>query len=298
MQNENQFKGLWPALFTPVGDGEKPNYDQLNKLVDLLVSQNIDGLYVLGSTGQGVLFDSLDRKKVLQEVMSTVARRVPVMVQVGSLTTKESIILAEHANSVGVDAVSSVGPIYFGGGQDMAIHHYSEIAKAGGVPFFPYQLGNNSIPGSIVDFVEKILKIPNIEGMKLTTGNLLEISKIKSLSKDRLKLFSGADELFCQASLSGTVGAIGTFYNLWGAECKTVLERFKAGDFELGCRFMLNFQEIIDRVLPNIWPFLQEAMLQKHNVNIGHTVSPLGWGQRDWDKSEVADILKSFDSVL
>ncbi|TDQ79313.1 dihydrodipicolinate synthase family protein [Sphingobacterium yanglingense] len=298
MQNNTQFKGLWPALFTPVGPGERPNYDQLNKLVEVLIAQNVDGLYVLGSTGQGVLFDESERKKVLEEVLSTVAGRVPVMVQVGALTTQNAVKLAEHAGQAGVDAISSVGPIYFGGGQDMAIYHYNEIAKAGGVPFFPYQLGNNSIPGSVADFIDKIRRVPHIAGMKLTTGNLLEISKIRSLSEGQLHLFSGADELMCQASLSGTVGAIGTFYNLWGAECKWVLERFKAGDFELGCRFMLRFQEIIDRVLPHIWTFLQEAMLQKHHIDIGQTVSPLGRGQKEWNKDEVAAILHSLDTVM
>lgn len=296
MNKEDLFKGLWPALITPVGTNEKPELKELQKLCEVLVKQGVDGLYVLGSTGQGVLFGEEDRKEVLEVVLECVGGRVPVMAQLGCLTTKESVRLAEHAALSGVAAVSSVGPIYFAGGQQMAIHHYTEIAKAAQLPFFPYQLG--VIPGNFEEFIQAILKVPFIEGMKLTTGNLLEISRVHNIAKDQLKLFSGADELFCQASLSGTVGAIGTFYNLWGQECKYVLHEFQKGNFQLASRFMLKFQEIIELVLPNIWTFLKEAMLVKHQVNIGNTISPLGRGQTDWTESQVAAILASLEQTL
>src|SRR5690606_19903765 len=94
-------------------------------------------------------------------------------------------------------------------------------------------------------FISELLKIPNVAGMKLTTGQLLEISTIHLQAGDKLRLFSGADELLCQASLCGTVGAIGTFYNLWGKACKRVLGAFQAGDYALGKAFMLDFQRII-----------------------------------------------------
>ncbi|MVZ62580.1 dihydrodipicolinate synthase family protein [Sphingobacterium humi] len=298
MNHNTEFHGLWPALFTPVGENERPNLGQLEKLTDVLIGQGVDGLYVLGSTGQGILFNQEDRKQVLETVLQTAQGRVPVMVQVGTVTTKESCLLAAHASEAGAAAVSSVGPIYFGGGAKMALYHYEEIAKAGQLPFFPYQLGNNSIPGNVADFIQAIIDIPYSAGMKLTTGNMLEISRIHNIAKDRLKLFSGADELICQAALSGTVGAIGTFYNLWAAECKHVLNAFKAGDFELARRFMLKFQEIIEYVLPNIWTFLEEAMQQRYQIQIGQTVSPLARGQANWDSAEVAKILLSLEDTL
>lgn len=295
MNINSTFQGLWPALFTPVGKDERPDFEQLNKLCNLLVDQGVDGLYVLGSTGQGVLFSESDRRAVLEAVIKSVQGKLPVMVQVGSLTTKESVRLAEHAAASGASALSSVGPIYFGGAQKAALLHYEAIARAGQLPFFPYQLGDNSIPGSFYDFVQQVLDIPHIAGMKLTTSNLLEISRINNFSKGRLQLFSGADELMCQAALSGTVGAIGTFYNLWGAECKYVLEKFKQGDFELARSFMLKFQQIIDHVLPNIWTFLREAMLQRYQIDIGVTVAPLARGQEAWSPEEVNSILNAMD---
>ncbi len=291
---ENKFKGVWPAMFTPVDNEGNVAVTELKKLVELLVAQDMDGLYILGSTGQGVLFTEDQRKQVLEQVVAVNAGRLPIMVQVGAMTTKESVRLTKHAAALGVDGISSVGPIYFSGNQDTALEHYRQIAMASDLPFFPYQLGNNTM-GNITAFIDELLKIPTIEGMKLTTGQLMEISTIKNYVGDRLQLFSGADELMCHAALCGTSGAIGTFYNLWGPVCKSVLTSFQQGNYALAKEFMLEFQHVILHVLPNIWTFLRQAMLLKYQIDIGQTKAPLGTGQKVWDDHEVKSILDKIE---
>lgn len=280
------FKGLWSAMFTPTDEAGAPEMEQLEKLVHLLIAQEQDGLYILGSTGQGVLFTEAQRKAVLERVIKVTAGRVPVMVQVGALTTAEAVRLATHAAECGADAISSVAPIYFSGSVANALQHYKKIASATNLPFFPYQLGNNTM-GDIPLFIEQLLQIPNIAGMKLTTGQLMEISAIHLQAGDQLKLFSGADELLCHASLCGANGAIGSFYNLWGVACKRVLEAFREGDFELAKNFMLEFQRTILYVLPNIWTFFRKAMQLKYGIDIGRTKAPLGLNQEEWPDEEV-----------
>ena len=294
---KKDFKGLWPAMFTPVNKQGEPAMDQLEKLVELLISQGMDGLYLLGSTGQGVLFSEDQRKSVASRVIEVTAKRTPVMVQVGALTTDEAVRLAKHAEKSGADAISSVGPIYYGASAGMALEHYRTIAMSTSLPFFPYQLGDNSIPGETLSFVSKLLEIPNVSGMKLTTNQLLEISAIHNFAGDKLRLFSGSDELFCHASLCGTVGAIGSFYNLWGPACKHVMIEFKNGNFQLGKEFMLEFQQVIRHVIPNIWTFLRQAMLIKYGIDIGPTKAPLGNTHTEWKDSEVIAISEKLESI-
>jgi N-acetylneuraminate lyase len=294
---KEKFKGLWPAMFTPVLDSGEPAYEEIEKLVELFISQQMDGLYILGSTGQGLLFTESQRKKVTEVVCKTSAGRIPVIVHVGSLTTAESIRLAQHAEKCGVDGVSSVPPIYYTGNADTALEHYNKIAGSTSLPFFPYQLGDNSIPGDLHSFIDQLLKIPNITGMKLTTNQLLNISSIHSYIGDQLRLFSGSDELFCHATLCGTVGAIGSFYNIWGVACKHVMSEFVNGNYQLGKEFMLSFQKMIQLVLPNVWTFLRKAMLLKYNIDIGQTKGPLGNAQKEWEDSQVREILEEIESM-
>lgn len=294
---KKDFQGLWPAMFTPVNSQGEPAIDQLEKLIGLLVSQGLDGLYILGSTGQGVLFTEEQRKRVASLVIEMTNGRVPVIVQVGAMTTDESVRLARHAEKCGADGISSVGPIYYAPTASMALEHYKTIATATSLPFFPYQLGDNSIPGGPVPFVQRLLEIPNVQGMKLTTNQLLDIAAVHNFAGVRLKLFSGSDELFCHASLCGTVGAIGSFYNLWGPACKHVLTEFKNGNFELAQKFMLAFQDVIRIVIPNIWTFFRKAMLLKYSIDIGPTKAPVGNTHTEWKDMEVMALLERIETV-
>lgn len=295
---KNKFQGLWPAMLTPVQADGQPNFDELGRLTELLINQNLDGLYILGSTGQGVLFTEEQRKKVTAAVSEAVNGRVPVIVQVGALTTDESVRLAKHAQTCRVDGISSVGPIYFPGPAAMALEHYRRIAVATDLPFFPYQLGDNSIPGDTLSFINNLFEIPNVAGMKLTTNLLLDISLIHNHAGDRLKLFSGSDELLCHASLCGTVGAIGTFYNLWGVPCKKVLTAFTNGDYDLAKEFMLEFQKIIQLVIADVWTFLRKAMILKYGIDIGPTKAPLGNTHKEWDEQKVIEIMGSLEAIV
>lgn len=284
INSSNMFKGLWPAMFTPVDRNGNYNLEEMGKLIELLISQKIDGLYILGSTGQGFLFSEDQRMEIAEAAIKMVRKRVPVMVQVGALSTDESVRLAKHATSLGADGISSVGPIYYAASAAMGIEHYKKIAGATSLPFFPYQIGNAVMND---DVINQLIEIPNIIGLKLTTGSMLEIASIHLKGKKDWKLFSGADELMCHAALCGTVGAIGTSYNLIGGTCKYVREEFLKGNVELGINFMLCLQETILEILPVIWSFFQKAMLLRHGIDIGLPKAPLLGPDLPWTDEEI-----------
>ena len=269
---DNKFKGLWPALFTPVKENGDVNIPELEKLIELLVSQEVDGLYILGSTGQGFLFSEKERKEIAELCFKFNNNRLPIITQVGALSTEESVRLAQHAENQGAIGISSVGPIYYGASLDMAVAHYTRIASATALPFFPYQIGNAVTNDA---FIERIKDIPTVAGLKLTTLNMLDISNVYIKGDKNWKLFSGADELMCQAALCGTVGAIGSTYNLVGSTCKYVREEFVKGNVQLGTDFMLYFQEVILEILPTIWTFYRRAMQLRYGIDIGNVKQPL-----------------------
>ncbi len=276
------FKGLWPAMFTPVNAKGDISIPDLEKLVELLVKEDVDGLYLLGSTGQGFLFSEKQRMEITSIAIDMVQKRLPVIVQVGAMNTEESVRLAKQAYAAGADAISSVGPIYYSGSVEMGFQHYRRIAEAADLPFFPYQIGQSTSG----ELVAKLMKLPNIIGMKMTTLNLLEISSVHQKAEG-WKLFSGADELLCHAALCGTAGAIGTTYNLLGSTCKSVRQRFLDGEVKMAGEFMLQLQQLIEQVMPCIWTFFRKAMQLKHGIDIGLAKAPLLSPDMPWTDEEV-----------
>ena len=285
-------------MLTPLDSSGNPAFNETEKLVELFVRQGMDGLYLLGSTGQGPLLSLAHRQSIAECVVGTAAGRIPVMVHVGAVATDDAISLARHARQIGADSISSVGPIYYRAPADAVFEHYRRIGAAGELPFFVYHLSIvNTLALRGREYVDRLLGIPHIAGMKYTEGDLYQLGLICSYAGDRLRVFSGADELLCQAALCGTCGAIGTFYNIWGPACQKARRDFCGGSLSAGQQFMSVFQQALDEVLSSqsTWSFLRAAMRIKYGIDIGPCRAPLGVSDHAWDDSNVERILALVD---
>ena len=169
----------------------------------VFAEQKLGGIYVAGSTGGWPLFSIEERKAIAERVVRAAAGRLPVMVHVGAVATADAVALAEHAARICADAVSAVGPIYYPASPDALFEHYHRIGSATHLPFYAYHLSLVAkVNLSPREYVERLLAIPRIAGMKITDHDLYPFGLIHSAAGERLQLFSGADEVMCHAILS------------------------------------------------------------------------------------------------
>jgi N-acetylneuraminate lyase len=106
--------GVLPAMVTPFDEHEKLDEKRLRAVVNFLIERKVEGLYITGSTGESFLMSPEERKRVVEVTMEENRGRVPVIAHIGAISTFHSIDLAQHAERTGVDAISSVPPIYWG----------------------------------------------------------------------------------------------------------------------------------------------------------------------------------------
>lgn len=270
-------------------------YATLERMVDLFATQGLDGLYLTGSTGQWPLLSGEERRTILECAAGAAAGRLPIMAHIGATTTAETVALAEHAANAGAAAVSAVAPSYYGYSPDVVFAYYTELGRATPLPLFAYHLSTvNSVRLPPAEFVARLLDVPNIAGMKITDVDLYLFGLVHAHGGDRLRLFSGADEVLCHAVLSGAIGAIGTFYNLWGVECQRARRAMAAGDVSGSTEFTRRFQSAISRSMRtgSVWSFLRHAMRRKHGIDIGMPRPPLGSQDRPWNDEDVESILR------
>ena len=296
-----QFGGMWPALVTPFGADGKAALDVVERLVDLFAKQGLDGLYVTGSTGQWPLLTVDERQAVVERCVKASAGRIPIMAHVGAVATDDAVTLAKHAAKVGADAVSTVAPIYYPHSADVVFEHYRRIGAASDLPLFVYHIElAQKLSVGAKEYTDRILALPNIAGMKITSGDLYLFGLIHSHAGDRLQLFSGADEVMCQAVLCGSIGAIGTFYNVYGPACRRAREAMVAGQVDKAGSFMLKFQQVIASVIASgsIWSFFRAAMRLKYGIDIGMPRAPLGVLDKPWDEAEVAKLVAMVDEAI
>ena len=108
-----QLTGVIPAMQTIFDANEDIDEKAMRALVDFLVEKRIGGLYLTGSTGEGLLMSDEERMRVVDIICDQVRGRVPIMVHVGAISTKRSIGLSKHAYAAGADAIASIPPFYY-----------------------------------------------------------------------------------------------------------------------------------------------------------------------------------------
>ena len=293
-----RFGGVWPAMLTPIGADGRPDLGACERLVDLFARQGLGGIYLVGSTGQWPLLTVAERKAIADRVVRAAAGRLPVMVHVGAATTADAVELAEHAARSGASAVSAVGPTYYPHSPDSVFEFYRRVGSATGLPLFVYHLSGVSKMGlGPRPFTARLLDVPNVAGIKYTDLDLYTLGLIHAAAGDRLQLFSGADEVMCHAVLSGAVGAIGTFYNVWGPACAAGRAAAVAGDMTTATAFTRRFQTALAEVLDSggTWSFLRAAMRLKYGIDVGMPRPPRGAADRPWADADVKRVLDLVD---
>jgi len=135
--------------------------------------------------------------------------------------------------------------------------------------------------------------------MKFTDHNMYVLGLLSNYAGEEFKILSGADELMCQAAVSGARGAIGSFYNVFGPTCQKVRQAFVGGDIARGRRFMLAFQKMIDTVLTSrsMWSFQRAAMQLKYDIDIGMPRAPLGIAEQAWSPGEVERLVNELEAA-
>ncbi len=228
---EKTFKGVYVALITPFNEEEKVCVPRLRKLVNFLLSRGVHGFYVCGSTGEGLLMSSEERKKVAEIVKDMVKEKAKIIVHVGAMTTREAVELAQHAERIGLDAVASIPPFYYPYSFQELKDYYRRIADSTSLPLFIYYIPSTThLTLENRQFME-LAEIQRIKGIKYTHPDLFLFQNLILRLGDRWVFFSGLDELFLPALVVGADGCIGSTQNILPEIFLEIYRSFQKGDW-------------------------------------------------------------------
>lgn len=170
----HKIQGFYAPIPTVFDGKGEPDLPMMEKLVDFYMAARVHGFFLFGSLGMGPAIREDQRKAVAEVVVRRVAKRVPVIIQVGTADPYSSANLAAHASSIGVDAIGVVGPYYFNNRTDWElIEHYKMIDSAANLPILLYNNPQYSGYPCPPKFMAKIREaVPNVFGAKLADGSV------------------------------------------------------------------------------------------------------------------------------
>ena len=237
------FKGVIPAVLSVFDKDENLDEQGPREFIRYLMSMDIGGLYVTGSTGETWLMTAEERMRQVEIVMEEVGDKVPVVVHVGAMSTREAVKLAKHAEQYGAAGVSSVPPFYFKYNADQIFNYYKDVAEATNLPMIVY---NIPLAGMMtVDQIIRLSTIENVKGVKYTGTALFEVMQIKDGCKEGFQVYGGCDELGSSNIAIGVDGIIGSFYNVIADHYIKIWNAVKASDVALATKLQRQAVHVI-----------------------------------------------------
>lgn len=276
--NNPVFTGVWPAFITPFDERGEILESGVKELIDYMIEGGLDGLYVGGSTGEGMIMTRDERMRLAELCVDYTKKRVPVIIHVGTADTKTAVELAEHARKIGADGVSSVPPYYYRMGKEYIREFYQAIARAAQIPFLVYNIPLLTGVSIGYDFMVEMMEEPNIVGLKYTDTNLEIMRQIKDYHDGEINVMMGYDAMLLSAFVLGADGGIGSWYNIMPKAFAGVYDSWKKGDVETA----REWQWKIDRYIMIIKKYLEpanqaaiKAILNYQGIQAGTTMKPI-----------------------
>ena len=245
--------GLINAPFTPFYENGDVNTTPIKAYADMLVKNGLKGVFINGSSGEGYMLTTDERKLLAEKWVETAPEGFKVIVHVGSCCLRESENLARHARQIGAWGIGAMAPPFPRIGRIEELVKYCETiaAAAPDLPFYYYHIpAFNGVYLSMLELLKFVDgRIPNFAGIKYTYESLYEYNQCRLYGQGKYDMLHGQDEtILSSLAQGGARGAIGGTTNYNGRELTGIIEAWNRGDIDTA-REKQNFSQAVINVI-------------------------------------------------
>jgi 4-hydroxy-tetrahydrodipicolinate synthase len=229
---EKQFRGVFTALVTPMGEDGRVDDEALTRLVEAQLEAGVHGLVPCGTTGEAATLSHAEHIHVVEVVTRVANGRVPILAGAGSNSTREAIELARACKELGVSATLQVVPYYNKPPQDGLVRHFEAIADAVALPLVLYNVPGRTVTDMLPETVAQLARHENIVGIKDATGDMHVAARLRELCGEDFALMSGDDFTLLPFLATGGDGVISVVSNPAPKLLVSLYEAFAAGKLD------------------------------------------------------------------
>jgi 4-hydroxy-tetrahydrodipicolinate synthase len=291
-------RGVLPAMITPRKENGDVNFIALRKLIDFLIDGGVHGIFAMGTTAEFYTLTTKEYQEVLEVTVDQVGGRVPVYVGVNSISTRESVALAQIAQKVGgVSALSTLTPYFISINQNELYNHFATIAKSTDLNVILYDNAPKTHITINPETVARLADIPNIVGIKDSTGDLTNTASIISMTKGKdFHVMMGRDSIIVAALLYGATGAVAATANVAPKLVSGIYNKFMAGDIEGAMADQYKLLPLRTAFKLGSFPSVIKESLQLIGIDCGPCALPTGAMTKD-EREALVKILKKMELI-
>jgi 4-hydroxy-tetrahydrodipicolinate synthase len=230
--SQTTFQGSFVALVTPFREG-RVDEAKLRELVEFHVTHGTDGIIPCGTTGESPTLSHDEHKRVVEIVVQTAGRRLPVIAGTGSNSTAEAIDLTRHAERAGAAAALVVNPYYNKPTQEGLYRHFRAVAESVAIPILLYNIqSRTAINVETATLARLVRDCRNIAGVKEASGSLDQMSQVIAACGPNFSVLSGDDNLTLALLAIGGHGVVSVIANIVPRETADMVHAALEGDFK------------------------------------------------------------------
>lgn len=236
MMDIDNLQGIIVPLITPVDDEtEDIDDERLERITEHVIEGGVKGILAFGSNSEFYMFDDDELIHGLKVIVKQTNKRVPVFFGMGPIRTRKGVRLATRAVAEGADVISILQPMFLKPTEDELFKHYQTIAASvPDTPVFVYYNPGKAGYKMSAEFISKMAhEIPNIVGMKDSSGDMTVLSTIIRLTQDiEFRTFTGKDTLIYLGLCAGSYGSVCSTANALAPLIVSIYDKFQAGDYK------------------------------------------------------------------
>lgn len=279
MRNLEKYKGVIPAFYACYDEEGRVSPDRVRQLTEYFVKKGVKGVYVNGSSGECIYQSVAERKLILEQVMQAAQGRLTVIAHVACNNTKDSMELAAHAQSLGVDAIAAIPPIYFKLPEHAIAQYWNDISSAApDTDFIIYNIPQLAGVSLTPRLFAEMRKNPRVIGVKNSSMPVQDIQTWKQDGGEDCIIFNGPDEQFISGRIIGAEGGIGGTYGVMPELFLKMDEHIKAGRVEQARQIQFVVNDVIAKLCSahgNMYAVIKGVLRINAGIDIGSVRKPL-----------------------
>ena len=255
------FTGACVAIVTPFTDDNKVDFDQFGQLIERQIAAGTDAICVCGTTGESATMSLEEHMETVEYCIKKVAGRVKVIAGAGSNDTAAALMLSQHAEAAGADALLLVTPYYNKATQMGLIKHYEYIADRVHTPIILYNVPSRTGCSFTAATYQQLAKHPNICGVKEASGNFGLILETRRLCGDDFYIWSGNDDQVVPMMSLGTKGVISVVSNVLPEVMVKMSHLCLEGNFEEAAKMQIEYSDLCNALFMEVNPIPVKAAM-------------------------------------
>jgi len=271
-------EGIFPALVTPfTDDGKNIDEDRLRLLVNRCIELGVHGVVPCGTTGEFVNLTTEEKKRVIKAVVDEVNGKVRVIAGTGASGTDQALEMTKYAKDVGADAALIVTPFYLKPADRGIYEHFFTIASNVDLPIILYNIPQCTGVELTWQMVEDLAQIPNIVGLKDSSGQLKYVLAVLEKVRDKINVLCGHDEVVVSGLAAGCSGAILASANVIPDVWVEIYNYVKKGELQKARELQYKVQKIA-RIIAGSGAVGTKEALNMMKIKVGPVRMPLSVG--------------------